>query len=314
VADADAAAAAAEDAVRQATESWHAAQLAEGNARARVEAAQRECDTASAELEAEGRDDRLAEAERELALASAQARAALERAQVLERQIAQSRPDILRQDIERFRRSAEQHEKRHAERRDALFRLEAELQVAGAQGLDERMAETSRDLAQAQRQAAELGQQARALDHLLMLLRSKRDMLTRHLQAPLRRGLQHYVDLLYPRAHIDIDEDLMLGPLTRAGQRGPERSLFDSLSFGAREQLGVIARLAYADLLRAAGQPTLIILDDALVHSDDARLSQMKRALFDAGTRHQILLFTCHPSNWRDIGVAPRALGVSGQP
>ncbi|OZI25956.1 hypothetical protein CAL26_00950 [Bordetella genomosp. 9] len=309
VADADAAAAAAEAAVRQATEAWHAARLAESNARARVEAAQRECDAAQAELESQARDGRLAEAERELALAGAEAQAALARAQVLERQIAQSRPDILRQDIERFRRSAEQHERRHAERRDMLFRLEAELQVAGAQGLDERMAETARDLAQARRQAAELGQQARALDHLLGLLRGKRDILTRQLQAPLRRGLQHYVDLLYPQAHIEINEDLMLGPLTRAGHRGPESSLFEALSFGAREQLGVIARLAYADLLRAAGRPTLIILDDALVHSDDARLSQMKRALFDAGTRHQMLLFTCHPSNWRDIGVVPRPLG-----
>jgi hypothetical protein len=32
--------------------------------------------------------------------------------------------------------------------------------------------------------------------------------------------------------------------------------------------MGVISRLAYADLLKEAGRPTLIILDDALVHSD----------------------------------------------
>ncbi|OZI66508.1 AAA family ATPase [Bordetella genomosp. 11] len=311
VAQAEAAAAAAEDALRQATAGLHAAQVAEGQAKARVEAAQRERDIAHAALETEGRAARQAEAERELAHASAQRHAALSRADALERQVAQSRPDILRQDIERYRRSAEQHEKRHTERRDALFRLEAELQVAGAQGLDERVAEVARDLAQAQRQAQELGQRARALDYLLVLLRDKRDALTQRLQAPLRRGLQHYVDLLFPQARIDIDENLMPGALTRTGHRGPESSAFDALSFGAREQMGVIARLAYADLLREAGRPTLIILDDALVHSDDDRLAQMKRALFDAGTRHQILLFTCHPADWRDIGVAPRPLGGS---
>jgi DNA repair exonuclease SbcCD ATPase subunit len=311
VADAEAAAAEAENAVRQASEGWHAARLAEGHARARAEAALRECEEARRALNAEGRAARLADAERELAHAGAERHAALERADALERQVAQSRPDILRQDIERFRRSAEQHEKRHHERRDVLFRLEAELQVAGAQGLDERQAEVSRDLAQARRQAAELEQQARALDYLLALLRDKRATLTRRLQAPLRRCLQHYVDLLFPQARVDIDEDLMLGALTRVGPRGSEISVFDALSFGAREQVGVIARLAYADLLREAGRPTLIILDDALVHSDDARLAQMKRVLFDAGTRHQILLFTCHPLNWRDIGVAPRPLGGS---
>lgn len=62
-----------------------------------------------------------------------------------------------------------------------------------------------------------------------------------------------------------------------------------------RTDVGVISRRAYADLLKEAGRPTLIMLDDALVHSDDERLAEMKRVLFDAATRHQILLFSCHP-------------------
>ena len=33
----------------------------------------------------------------------------------------------------------------------------------------------------------------------------------------------------------------------------------------------MIARFAYADLLKQAGQPTLLILDDALVHSDSGK-------------------------------------------
>jgi uncharacterized protein YhaN len=73
--------------------------------------------------------------------------------------------------------------------------------------------------------------------------------------------------------------------------------------------MGLISRLAYADLLKESGRPTLIILDDALVHSDQQRLAQMKRILFDAGQRHQILLFSCHPENWRDLGVAARDMG-----
>ena len=57
---------------------------------------------------------------------------------------------------------------------------------------------------------------------------------------------------------------------------------------------------------------TLLILDDALVHSDAARLGHMKRVLFDAAQRHQVLLFTCHPEWWRDMGVAVRTLGGAG--
>ena len=100
--------------------------------------------------------------------------------------------------------------------------------------------------------------------------------------------------------------------LTRVGKQGLETSSetgpVGELSFGAREQMGVISRLAYADLLKEAGRPTLIILDDALVHSDDQRLGQMKRVLFDAAQRHQVLLFTCHPGVWRDMGAVPRVI------
>jgi uncharacterized protein YhaN len=105
-----------------------------------------------------------------------------------------------------------------------------------------------------------------------------------------------------------VDDNLIPGSLTRLGPRGPEAGDFETLSFGAREQMGVISRLAYADLLKEAGRPTLIILDDALVHSDEQRLAQMKRVLFDAAQRHQVLLFSCHPGRWRDMGVPVRSL------
>ncbi|WP_368736550.1 ATP-binding protein, partial [Zoogloea oryzae] len=172
-------------------------------------------------------------------------------------------------------------------------------------------AEVARDLAQAQRRRAELARRATALDHLLGLLQARRKALTRRLQAPLKRHLDHYLHLLFPDASLEIDERLQPGALTRRGPNGSARTEtgpFDALSFGAREQMGVISRLAYADLLKEAGRPTLIILDDALVHSDAERLAQMKRVLFDAATRHQILLFSCHPEDWRDLGVAPRAI------
>src|SRR3546814_5098959 len=83
--------------------------------------------------------------------------------------------------------------------------------------------------------------------------------------------------------------------------------------FGTREQLGVLARLAYADLLQQAGRPTLLVLDDTLVHADQARRELMKRALYDAASRHQVLLFTCHAEAWQDMGVEVRAVPTSGK-
>lgn len=214
--------------------------------------------------------------------------------------IAGARPDILEQDIQRYRASAAQLEQAFNQRREELIALQARLQSEGADGLEENRARLAVELKSESRRHQQLERRARALNLLHGLLSEKRQQLTRQLQAPLQTHLDHYLQLLFPQARLEIDENLLPGRLVRLGQEAGE---FDALSFGAREQMGLISRLAYADLLCEAGRPTLIILDDALVHSDQPRLEQMKRILFDAAQRHQVLLFSCHPDKWRDMGV-----------
>ena len=79
-------------------------------------------------------------------------------------------------------------------------------------------------------------------------------------------------------------------------------TVVDAIAKFSKTAKGVISRLAYADLLKETGRPTLIILDDALVHGDDQRLEQIKHVL--------VLLFTCHPAAWRDMGAAPRTISL----
>jgi hypothetical protein len=300
----EAARASAADAAKQLA----ATDIAAASAQSAVDAARLELRSAQAILDAPERAARLAVAQRALNEALAGQVAADVDIEALSAQCRDARPDILEQDIRRFGGSAEQLERTASLRRDELTRLEVELHTAGAQGLDERRAERARDHARAVRRTTELRRRASALDHLLTLLKTHRSALTRRLQAPLQKHLDRYLQLLFPHANLDIDDQLVPGALTRAGVSGAESGGFEEFSFGAREQMGVISRLAYADLLREAGRPTLIILDDALVHSDDERLARMKRVLFDAATRHQILMFTCHPDNWRDLGAAARSL------
>ena len=226
----------------------------------------------------------------------------------IEARIAAARLDILRQDVDRLRRSAEESERQHQARDRQIVQIKAVLDAVGAQGLEEDLAKRQSERTLAVRRADELRRRADALDHLLGRLELRRQALTRRLQAPLQKHLDRYLQLLFPSGRLEVDEQLVPGALTRPGPRGAEAGSFETLSYGAREQMGVISRLAYADLLQEAGRPTLIILDDALVHSDAQRLAQMKRVLFDAAQRHQVLLFTCHAANWRDMGVPLRAL------
>lgn len=215
-----------------------------------------------------------------------------------------AQPAALEDDIKRFENSADALENAARERQRAIERLQTELETLGAQGLEDKRNELEQTVAHLERRHAELSRRAAALDLLLERLQSKRQALTLKLQAPLQKHLDHYLKLLFPDATIRVDENLVPTVLVQNGQYGDMRDL----SYGTREQMGLISRLAYADLLREAGQPTLLILDDALVHSDAMRLAHMKRVLYDAAKRHQVLLFTCHPDNWNDLGVAARDL------
>lgn len=237
-----------------------------------------------------------------------------------QQQIDAADPQTLAQDVERFTRSAEAMEKQASQREQEISELQVRLDEQGGLGLEEKHAESQQQFERRTRRRDQLAHRAAALDLLLDRLRERRQGLTQQLQAPLQKHLNHYLKLLFPDARLAVDEHLVPEALTRPhhqnqGQgRGEEQGSLDALSFGSREQLGLISRLAYADLLREAEQPTLIILDDALVHSDSGRREQMKRILFDAGQRHQILLLSCHPENWRDLGATERdmqALKVS---
>ncbi|TXS95441.1 AAA family ATPase [Parahaliea maris] len=230
--------------------------------------------------------------------------ACLERIERRQREIDAARPDLLQQDIERLRSSATILQETHQKRAEELASLRSALQSEGAHGLEEERATLENNLQHNRRRHAELERRARALDLLLSLLTERRQELTRRLQAPLQKHLDHYLGILFPDAGLQVNDALVPEQFQRKGELGR----FADLSFGAREQTGLIARLAYADLLQEAGRPTLIILDDSLVHSDRERQGIMQRVLFDAARRHQILLFTCHPENWQGLGVAPRDL------
>jgi uncharacterized protein YhaN len=294
--------------LESATVQANEARLKLATAQAQRDSAVRERDALQATLQSAERRAWQREVHQEL-LNSSATRDALElRVKNWQAQLDAARPDILAQDIERYKRSAEGSERQYRERHSAIKVLQGKLEEAGAHGLEETRAKLATLADAAQRRVQELRLRAQALDLLLDLLEAKQQALTRRLQGPLQKHVQRYLQLLFPQATLDIDEELAPGLLTRTGQRGAESGDFSAMSYGAREQIGVISRLAYADLLKEAGRPTLIILDDALVHSDADRLEQMKRVLFDASQRHQVLLFTCHPAAWRGLGASARTI------
>lgn len=298
----------AQRALEDASAGLNDARIAVSHANAQAAAAAEELAAVQATLSDPQRVASKAHASQALTDALAHQSTAQHRASEISQQLAAVNLPVLEQDVERLGRSVSQVIAAHTQRATEITRLEAELEAKGALGLEEAAAEAGRGLEQERRRCSELERRANALDHLLTRLVAKRSELARSLRAPLQKHLNHYLQMLFPGANIEVGDDLSPGTITRVGTHGAQTGVFTDLSVGAREQLGVIARLAYADLLKEAGKPTLLILDDALVHTDQERLGYMKRVLYDAATRHQILVFSCHGDAWRDLGVASRAL------
>lgn len=222
-----------------------------------------------------------------------------------------SQPDLIEQDARRFEQSAklqrDEQQRRHAE----LLQLQGKLEQAQAHGVGEQLAQAQAEAQRLTRRRDEFLSRAQALDLLWQLLGERRADATQRLLEPLAQRLRHYAGLLFPGAKWQLDDALMPAAVVRGA--GPDAAqALDALSFGTREQLGVLARFAYADLLQQAGRPTLLILDDALVHADQERRDLMKRALYDAASRHQILLLTCHGEAWQDLGVPIRTVPSNG--
>ncbi|MCD2188004.1 AAA family ATPase [Actinomycetospora soli] len=174
------------------------------------------------------------------------------------------------------------------------------LQVAGGEGRHDRHAAARTELAAAEREHASVSRRAAAAVRLHDTLARRRDEVRRAYVAPFRREVERLARIVFgPSLALEVDPALRIVSRTLNGVTVP----FDALSTGAKEQLGLCARLAVAALVDAEdGVPVLI--DDALGHSDPGRLERLA-AVFGAaaaGSSHQVVVLTCTPARYRGIG------------
>ena len=102
---------------------------------------------------------------------------------------------------------------------------------------------------------------------------------------------------MLPEGHFQLGQDLTVTRL----QRGAREDSEAQLSGGTREQISVLARLAFAGLLAENDHAVPLLLDDALVFSDDQRLDQVFEVLAAAAHNHQIILLTCHARSFAPL-------------
>ncbi|THD84324.1 chromosome segregation protein SMC [Aliigemmobacter aestuarii] len=183
--------------------------------------------------------------------------------------------------------------------REDLASLNATILALAEEGIEERLATLAGDRAEAEARAARYEGEVRALTRLRRALEEARTKARDAYFGPVLRELQPLLSILHPGAQLTIDDaSLLPATLTRNGQ--PEA--LDILSGGTREQVAILTRLAFARLFAAAGRPVPVILDDALVHSDDDRIEAMFDALHRTARDQQILVLTCRQRAFAALG------------
>jgi hypothetical protein len=184
----------------------------------------------------------------------------------------------------------------------ALREISIELSVFGSEGRQGKLdaAETEREHAASQQ--ARVGRRARAADLLRSVMTRHRDTTRLRYVEPYRTELQRLGRPVFgPTFEVDVDSDLCIRSRTLDGITVP----YESLSGGAKEQLGILARLAGAALV-AKEDTVPVVVDDALGFTDPDRLAKMGEVFDTVGAHGQVIVLTCSPERYDGVKGAHR--------
>jgi DNA repair exonuclease SbcCD ATPase subunit len=273
----------------QSIEARHRQDAVEEQALARRGQAERRLE----QLRAEASEAERLAAGTDLAARSAELRAQITVAEERQRQLHAQAPQESNEDLERRLaelRAAVDHRADVLKQREiAVERLKERIHVLSGGGLDERLAGARRRAEELERECAKYRRDVEALELLLRVLHdAERDAKERYV-GPLVRRIRPYLEALFPGSDLEVDDAFRITAVARSSAAEP----LERLSQGTREQIAVLTRLAFAELLADQGRPAVVVLDDALVFSDDRRIEQMFEILVRAAEKLQIVVLTC---------------------
>lgn len=183
--------------------------------------------------------------------------------------------------------------------RVTLADLNGNIHARSDSAVEEVWQETRETLAAAEASVQRFATEVAVLDRLRRALGEARSAASELYLKPVITELRPLIGLLFDDVTITFDEDTLLP--TKVMRKGQEEDV-ERLSGGMREQLSVLTRLAFARLLARDGHPAPVILDDALVYSDDDRIERMFDALHQQSRDQQILVFSCRQRAFAKLG------------
>ncbi len=217
-------------------------------------------------------------------------------------QLVAAAPDAVAAELAAATTEADSLRDSHDEAARALRDVGIELAVLGGEGRRTKLDDAQIDREDAASQCARIGARARAAMLLRSVMARHRDTTRLRYVEPYRAELHRLGSPVFgPTFEVDVDTDLRILSRTLDGVTVP----YESLSGGAKEQLGILARLAGAALVaKEEGVP--VVIDDALGFTDPDRLAKMGEVFDMMGERGQVIVLTCSPDRYDGVRGAHR--------
>lgn len=197
--------------------------------------------------------------------------------------------------------AAEEAVAAHATRLAAVSQAQAEVQgkveFVSGEGRQEAYDLAVAEFDRLRRALEAVHQRARAARHLRDTLTRHRDTAHQAYVRPYREAIRRLGRTVYDATFdVNVAEDLTITSRTLGETTVP----FDQLSGGAREQLGILSRLAVASVVES-GDGVPVIIDDALGYTDPERLERVSTVFSASGEGTQMVLLTCTPQRYAGI-------------
>jgi hypothetical protein len=286
--------------IAEASAARHEVALEHATRRARLEQAHAAASQARESLaaaRAERADNFLDEA---FAMAHADLESAEKRLREATRDLAERDPDTVDEllaNADSARRRARAELDANQTQREAL---RVRLEVLGEHGVAHELDTARTAEVHLTREQERIEARAHAADLLYRAFEQRRAEAHQRYLAPFRTRLEQLGRIVFgPTLSIELDDQLRIARRTLDGITVE----FDQLSGGAREQLGILTRLASAMIVADDGGVP-VLFDDALGWTDPSRLERMGAAIAMAGRTCQIVVLTCTPGRYRGVGDA----------
>ena len=292
---------ASEDAAEKARGLLRQAQERENVLAARIDDARTSRDGAATRL-ATARQDRSDEAlTRLLVVAAQRVDAGQKSLEQGEAELSAADPDSLDALLENAREATQRATEEWQSNKERRHELRIRLDFLGEEGLHTRHDEAFNRLRHVEREHERSEARAQAVRLLKETFEKRRAEARQRYVEPFKARIDQLGRIVFgPRFAVELDDELQL---VRRTLNGITLDI-DQLSTGAREQLGVLSRLACAAIVSPDDGGAPVMIDDALGWSDPQRLQNMGAAIAAAGKQCQVVVLTCTPGRYSHVGNA----------